>query len=170
MKMATKTLVALAAGSTGAVVIAASGVALATPGSGVVSAPVMARGGFTDPVDVKFKVDGAHGTEVINVKGAADTVVQQIVLAADGQTGWHTHHGPVVVVVKSGTVAFLDEHKGACMTKTYGPGQAFVDPGQGNAHLVRNTGGSQAELWATYFDVPTGEGARVDVPDPGVCS
>lgn len=169
MNKATKAFVALAAGS-GAVVVVASGVAIASPSSGVVSAPVVARGGFTEPVDIKFKLDGAHGREVVNVKGAADTVVQQIVLAADGQTGWHTHHGPVVVVVKSGTVTFVDDHKGSCTTKTYGPGQAFVDPGQGNAHLVRNTGGGTAELWATYFDVPTGQGARIDVPDPGVCS
>jgi quercetin dioxygenase-like cupin family protein len=169
MQKATKTFVALAA-SAGALIGAASGVALATPASGVLSAPVLARGAFTEPVDIKFKISGAHGREVINVKSAADTVVQQIVLAADGQTGWHTHHGPVVVVVKSGTVTFFDEHKGSCTTKTYGPGQSFVDPGQGNAHLVRNTGGGTAELWATYFDVPKGEGPRIDAPDPGVCS
>jgi quercetin dioxygenase-like cupin family protein len=169
MQKATKTFVALAA-SAGALIGAASGVALATPASGVLSAPVLARGAFTEPVDIKFKISGAHGREVINVKSAADTVVQQIVLAADGQTGWHTHHGPVVVVVKSGTVTFLDEHKGSCTRKSYGPGQSFVDPGQGNAHLVRNTGGGTAELWATYFDVPKGEGPRIDAPDPGVCS
>lgn len=164
-----KAVVALVATS-GAVAVAASGVAVATPGSGVLSASVKARGAFTEPVDLKVKLDGAHGREVINVKGAADTVVQEIVLAADGQTGWHTHHGPVVVVVASGTVTFVDEHKGTCTTEEYGPGQSFVDPGQGNAHVVRNTGGGTAELWATYFDVPKGEGPRIDVPDPGVCS
>lgn len=169
MNKASKAVVALAAGG-GAVVVVTSGVALATPGSGVLSAPVVARGGFTAPVDVKFKVDGAHGRQVIHVRDAAETVVQQIVLAADGQTGWHTHHGPVVVVVKSGTITFLDEHKGSCTRTTYGPGQSFVDPGQGNAHLVRNTGGGTAELWATYFDVPKGEGPRIDAADPGACS
>ena len=39
-----------------------AGAALATPGSGILSAPVLARASFVDPVDIKFKVGGADAT------------------------------------------------------------------------------------------------------------
>ena len=146
--------------------MAVSGVAFATPGSGVLSAPVVARGGFTEQVDLKLKVKGEHGQEVINVKGAGDTVVQNITLAAGGHTGWHTHHGPVLVVVKSGTLTYV-EGEGDCASRTYTAGQAFVDPGQGQVHLARNTGTTTAELWVTYLDVPAGQSPRIDAADPG---
>ena len=149
--------------------VAVAGVAVATPGAGVLSSPVLARGAFPQPVDLKFKIAGAHGRDVINVKNAADTVVQQITLAAGGHTGWHTHHGPVVVVVKTGTVTLVDADRRSCTSHTYQAGQAFVDPGQGNVHVARNTGTTTAELWATYFDVPPGASPRIDAADPGTC-
>ena len=167
-----KTFVLGSASAVGAVAVvaAAAGVAFATPGSGIISAPVVARGAFVEPVDLKFKLQQERGNKVINVKDAAQTVVQQIQLAAGGQTGWHTHHGPVVVVVQSGTVTLLEPHRGTCQERTYTAGQSFVDPGQCHVHLARNEGGQAAELWATYFDVPTGASPRVDAADPGTCS
>jgi quercetin dioxygenase-like cupin family protein len=154
----------LVAAGAAAVATTVSGVAFATPGSGVLSAQVMARGAFVEQVDLKIKVKGTHGQDVINVKGAGDTVVQTISLAAGGHTGWHTHHGPVVVVVKSGTIAFVE---GDCDSRTYSAGQTFVDPGQGHVHMARNTGTTTAELWVTYFDVPAGQSPRVDAAEPG---
>src|SRR5829696_5287169 len=74
-----------------------------TPGSGVITALVVARANFIESTDVRFKVkDGSQ--EVINVRDAAETVVQNIVLAPNGHTGWHSHPGPVVVLIKSGTM------------------------------------------------------------------
>ena len=139
-----------------------------TPGVGVIAAPVVARGSFVEPTDVRFKVkDGSM--EVINAPDAGDTVVQQILIAPGGQTGWHSHPGPVVVVIKSGTMSFYDGDDPTCSVKTYTAGQAFIDHGQGHVHIARNEGAENLELWATYFDVPPGGGFRIDVPAPGNC-
>jgi quercetin dioxygenase-like cupin family protein len=147
-------------------------VALATPGSGVLSGIVMARAGFVDHVSVKFAVkDSFRGTEVIAVNGAQETVVQQIVLAPNGNTGWHSHPGPVVVLIKSGELTFYSGDDPACTPRTYTAGQAFIDAGQGHVHFARNLSATQnTELWATYFDVPPGAGFRIDAPAPGNCT
>lgn len=140
------------------VVAALAPVARATPPSGVLSSPVMARAAFVDRVDVKFTVKASHdGAEVVRVNGAQDTVVQQIVFGPGGQTGWHSHPGPVVVLVKSGELTFYAEDDPTCTGRTYSAGQAFVDSGQGHVHTARNLSPTQnTELWATYFDVPPG--------------
>lgn len=146
---------------------AVAGVAVATPPSGVLSGTVVARGSFQDPVDIKFKVDGGS-KEVIHVKGAGETVMQEIVLAPNGSTGWHSHPGPVVVVIKSGTMTFYDD---TCVVRTYTAGEAFVDSGQGHVHIAKNLDQTQnLTLWATYFDVPAGGAFRINANDPGTCS
>ncbi|MFS8087252.1 MAG: hypothetical protein ACMG6H_16585, partial [Acidobacteriota bacterium] len=125
-----------------AIVAALSSVAVAavfTPSSGVLSAPVVARASFADQTDIKFKIKG-HGQEVINVNNAGDTVMQQIIIAPGGNTGWHSHPGPVVVLIKSGQMSFYDGDDPTCTVRTYSAGQAFVDSGQGHVHIARNEG------------------------------
>jgi quercetin dioxygenase-like cupin family protein len=104
-------------------------------------------------------------------------VVQQIVIGPGGHTGWHSHPGPVVVLIKSGQMSFYDGEDPTCTVRTYSAGQSFVDRGQGHVHIARNESTSQRlELWATYFDVPPvvpgvpGSGAfRIDAESPGNC-
>jgi quercetin dioxygenase-like cupin family protein len=139
----------------------------ATPPSGVIAAPVMARGAFADATDVKFKVTG-RGEEVID--NAADTIVQQILIAPGGNFGWHSHPGPVVVLVKSGELTFYDGDDPSFTPRTFVAGQVFVDRGQGHVHYASNLSASvNLELWATYFAVPPGMPQRVDAPNPGNC-
>lgn len=155
-------VLALAAG-------AVPGPAFATPPSGVLSAPVIARGAFADSTDVKFKITG-HGQQVIHVTNAGDTVVQQIVIGPGGYFGWHSHPGPVVVVVKSGQLAFYEADDPTCTPRIYVAGQVFVDSGQGHVHFALNPSATaNLELWATYFDVPPGAAQRIDAPNPGNC-
>lgn len=70
--------------------IALAVTALGTPSSGVLSAPVVARAGFADRLDIKFKA----GREVLRVKNAAETVMQQIVIGPGGTTGWDSPSYP----------------------------------------------------------------------------
>ena len=154
-----------------ATALAVVGVALATPPGGVKSAPVHARGDFPDRVDAKFKFrppDGG-GLSVANARGAGEVAVQQIVIEDGGHTGWHSHPGPVVVVVKSGAVTYVTADDESCEGRTYAAGEAFVDAGQGHVHIARNQSGEDVELWATYFDVPPGGAFRIDAEDPGTC-
>ncbi len=155
-------------------VLIASGVAalgaaaFATPGSGVLGAPVVARAAFAEPVDIKFKV-GLNPTDTLHVDGAKDTVVQQVTIAPGGSTGWHSHPGPVVVLIASGTMSFYDSEDPSCTAKTYETGKAFIDSGQGHVHIARNEGPENLVLWATYFDVPPGQPFRIDAANPGNC-
>lgn len=160
--------------------------AVATPASGIVSGTVMARASFVDAVDIKLKVSPqsdstagswigraarANDQEVIQVTDARETVMQQIVIGPGGQTGWHSHPGPVVVLVKAGELTFYSAESGQCSSRTYSAGQAFIDSGQGHAHTARNLSLTQnTELWVTYFDVPPGQAFRLDAPDPGICT
>jgi hypothetical protein len=87
-------------------------------------------------------------------------------------TGWHTHPGPVVVVVASGELTYYRADDPTCTGITYSAGSAFIDPGHGHVHIARNLSASEnLELYATYFEVPPGAGSqRIDAPDPGNCT
>jgi hypothetical protein len=128
--------------------------------AGVVSAPVLARGTIADHFKLKLR-DSSTG---------ADVVVQQVILAPGGHTGWHTHPGPAIVLVKAGTFTLYDGDDPSCTGKSYGPGQAFVDRGYGHVHIGRNESVAQSvELYVTFLDVPVGGVPRVDAPSPGNC-
>lgn len=131
--------------------------ALSTPGSGVV-APVLGRGVLEGKERLKIRSD------------ASDVVVQQLTIAAGGHTGWHSHPGPVVVLVTAGelTLYMADDKK--CRPHTYAAGEAFIDHGRGNVHIARNEGATDVGLYATYLDVPVGGAFRIDHPDPGNCT
>lgn len=153
-----------------AVTAALAGAVLATPGFGIVSAPVVARANFVDPVEIKFKVQEGQQQEVIHVRDAQETVIQQIVIAPGGSTGWHSHPGPAVALIKAGELTVYSSDDPTCTGHTYSAGQAFVDSGQGHVHIARNLSQSEnTEVWVTYFDVPPGAPFRLDAPDPGIC-
>jgi quercetin dioxygenase-like cupin family protein len=150
-----------------------SGTAQATPPSGVIfpDTAILARGYFADATDVKFKVTTAKGQDVINAPNAGDTIVQRIVIGPNGNFGWHSHPGPVVVVVVSGELTFYDGDDPTCTPRPYFQGQVFIDKGQGHVHYARNLGSTNLVLYATYFDVPANVlSPRIDAPDPGNCT
>ena len=153
----------------GAVLAALAGAALATPPSGIVSAPIIARATFVDPADVKFKSQGEQGQQVMHAPDLRETVIQQIIIAPGGSTGWHSHPGPAVALIKAGALTLYSSEDPTCTPRTYSAGQAFIDPGQGHAHLGRNLGSENVEVWVTYFDVPAGLSPRVDAAYPGHC-
>jgi quercetin dioxygenase-like cupin family protein len=145
-------------------------VVLATPASGVKSATVYARASFVDSTGVNFAVHDGSQVKAADVANARETVTQEIVLAPGGTTGWHSHPGPVVVLIKSGQMAFYDSEDPTCTATIYSAGQSFVDAGQGHVHIANNEGNVELDLWATYFDVPAGGAFRIDAADPGQCT
>jgi hypothetical protein len=152
-----------------AALAALAGAVLATPGSGATGV-VAARAAFADIVDIKFSIrDDYRGRENIQVRNAGDTVMQQITFAPGGFSGWHSHPGPAVVLIKSGELTFYDAEDASCTGRTFSAGQALIDPGQGHVHFALNQGTTAAEVWVTYFDVPPGLGPRDDAPAPGNC-
>lgn len=149
--------------------VALTSVAVATPASGILSGTVFARASFLDPVDIKVKVASGN-QDVIHVQNARETVMQQIVFGPGGHSGWHSHPGPAIALIKSGELTLYTGDDPTCTGRTYSPNEAFVDSGQGHGHMARNLSNTEnLEVWVTYFDVPPGQPARVDVPDPGNC-
>jgi len=145
-------------------VLVFAGSALGTPGGSIISAPIIARGDFVEAVDVKVKFERDGHTIVSNAPDAGEVVVQEVTIAPGGTTGWHSHPGPVVVVVKQGTLTYMRADGGVCTSTAYPAGTAFVDPGQGHQHTAFNLGSNNLVLMATYFDVPAGGSPRIDVP------
>jgi quercetin dioxygenase-like cupin family protein len=143
------------------------GGALATPGVGILSAPVHARGTIDDGVIVNSK-SGVH----LKTKGTLDLATQQIVIGPNGSTGWHSHPGPVLVTVKSGSLRLIYADDLSCEGTVYTAGDSFVDRGDEVIHIARNTSSvSNVELWATYL-VPGDPGTafRIDAsPAPSDC-
>jgi quercetin dioxygenase-like cupin family protein len=129
----------------------------ATPGSGA-TGTVLARGLATE----KIKSQSSQ---------PFDVVVQQITIAPVGNTGWHTHPGNAVAVVKAGTLTIYDADDPTCTGRDYTAGQVYLDPGRGHVHFGANRSATEfVEVVVTYLDVPVGGGVRQDAPNPGNCS
>lgn len=131
---------------------------------------ILARGAFTAQTDIKIKSTLGGERRVMNVKDSAEVIVQNVTIAPGAQTGWHSHHGPVVVVVAAGTMTLYQADDATCTGESYTVGEAFVDPGQGNVHNARNEESVGVQLLATYFDVPVGAGPGIPGANPGTCS
>lgn len=140
------------------------GTALGTPSSGV--SAETARGELIDrPLAVNMKFD--PGTRVkLQTKGRIEVAMQRIVAEPGATFGWHSHPGPTIVTVLSGTLTLY--HGDDCTNGTdYGPGTSFSNlPPE--THLAKNNGTSQLVIYASYF-VPVRTppvALRIDKPLP----
>lgn len=120
--------------------------AVATPGSGV-SGTVVAKG----TSDGKLKVR--------TPKGDTDVTFRTITVEPGGSTGWHTHSGQLIAVVKSGT---LTRTLSDCSVEVTPAGTSFIEPsGAGHRHIGRNLGSEPVVLWVTYL-LPEGSALSDD--------
>lgn len=139
-----------------------------TAGSGS-SSVLLGRANFSDPKDPNFKVKRITGDWQMELKAkpSFDLAVQTITFAVNGQSGWHSHPGPVFIQVVSGTMTFYESDDPSCTPTVRTAGQGFLDYGD-HAHLARNESGAVAQTVVTYF-APEGVPLRVDEPNPGNC-
>jgi len=140
-----------------------------TLGSGS-SSVLLGRATFSDPSDPVFKVKRITGNWHMEIKStpAFDIAIQTITFQPGGQSGWHSHPGPVFIQVVSGTMTFYDSDDPSCTPVVRTSGQGFLDYGD-HAHLARNETSSVAQNVVTYF-APPGVPLRVDEAAPGNCS
>jgi len=108
-----------------------------------------------------------HWRTHLEVDGATDFVQQDVSVAAGGSSGWHSHPGPVLITVKSGTATWYNANDPDCNAMIYPPGSAFVEPAN-VSHYVGNNGQSDLELINTYI-IPHGAPPRQEQPQPGHC-
>lgn len=110
-----------------------------------------------------------NGAQIrIVVKDPSDYYIVANTVATGGYSGWHTHPGPSIVLVKSGVATVYDGDDPSCTPKTYPAGSGFVDPGDGHIHMVRNEGAAVL-ITQAFQIIPTGQARRIDAPSPGNC-
>jgi quercetin dioxygenase-like cupin family protein len=130
-------------------------IAFATPPSGLVNV-LLARG-----------TDASDGTLPIQI--GTDVVMAQITVDPGGSSGWHSHPGGAIIVVKQGSPTVYRAIGSQCQRTTYGAGDAFIErPGEVDDVLNENT--APYVLYVTFPRVPPGGSARIDEPDPGTCA
>jgi quercetin dioxygenase-like cupin family protein len=122
-------------------VVSVAGVtaAVATPQTGDVSRNELAVGKVLDDIDVQ-------------TGEPSDVRVQQITFGPGSNSGWHTHPGAEIAVVKAGSIIL--QRAPGCDEITVTAGQGAFIPG-GMPHLAHNDGEEPAELYTTQI-VPAG--------------
>jgi Cupin domain len=135
-----------------------------TMGSGTQSM-LIGRATFAE----RFKVRRKTGDwEIaIHAKDPVDVAVQSITFQPGGQSGWHSHPGPVFIQVVSGTMTFYESDDPTCSPIVRSAGQGYLDVGE-HAHIARNESGAPAKNVVTYFAPPLAA-LRIDEPAPGNC-
>ena len=140
-----------------------------TMGTGSTST-LLGRATFSDPNDQNFDVKrkGDDDWQVqIKAKPAFDIAVQTITFQPGGQSGWHSHPGPVFIEVVSGTMTFYESTDPTCTPIVRTAGQGYLDLGE-HAHIARNETALPAQHVVTYF-APPGAALKIDQPNPGNC-
>lgn len=162
----TAALGALACGSDSRTPTALDGSAPSAPsftvGSGV-TPTIIARGNL-GAFHIQSKSEGYQ----IELKAHDDTDVQvRSAIASPGSySGWHTHPGPVILVIKTGALTIYDATDPDCKATVYPAGTAFFEGT--TPHNVRNEGTVAVEYGTIYF-VPRNGPTRIEADFPSNC-
>jgi quercetin dioxygenase-like cupin family protein len=144
--------------------VSLSETARATPPVGLTST-ILAQGRL-DVIDTG-KIKTGDWEAQIRTKGASDLPALENRFEPGGTIGWHSHPGPSLVIVKSGTATFYRGDDPGCTPHVVPAGSGFVDTG-GAVHTARNEGSVELVLIVTSL-VPAGAARRIDQPNPGHC-
>jgi quercetin dioxygenase-like cupin family protein len=109
---------------------------------------------------------GAGGIQ-LRTDGPKVMMTASITLEPGASLGWHSHPGPVQVAVTRGRFSLVRVENRRCRTRTFGPGEAFVENGR-RVHLGRNAGSEPVRLIATFL-APAGTTAfsqPEETPEP----
>jgi len=141
--------------------------ALALVGAGVAAAshvptldPASVPVGFFAAHNHVSDVPGKPLRRVSRARGGMDVFLQHVRLPAGTVTAWHTHPGPAVVTVASGSLTYED----ACLRRPYPAGTGFVDEGFGHVHQAV-AGPDGADFYLTYL-LPHGTPNQLIATDP----
>jgi quercetin dioxygenase-like cupin family protein len=129
----------------------------------IAAEPLTARSVFPDVINMKFKLRGHGGTVVVKVDDPSRTVDVKYTVQPGAQFPWHSHRGPVIVNIVSGSLNYIPAD--TCHERPYSAGQSFVDPGHGHVHSAVNRGSVPTVFIATFFEAPA-EGPLLIPADP----
>ncbi|HET8669453.1 MAG TPA: cupin domain-containing protein [Candidatus Saccharimonadales bacterium] len=134
------------------------GVAFSTPPSGQTTISVVTA--TFEQLNVK---KSGEARVTVKTHEDVDIVSANLTLAPGGTTGWHSHPGPVFVIVKKGPLTVYNAPQ--CEPEVYQTGEGFVEKSPTQVHAVRNESAEEAEL-VTTFIIPVASPRRTDEPQP----
>jgi quercetin dioxygenase-like cupin family protein len=140
------------------------GAVSATRSEGVSGEPI-AFGSLPGVIRAKLKGSEGGFGEGADV---AQIAMIKFTIAPGGFFGWHTHGGPVWVVVAAGELTLYESDDTTCTGHVHKPGSAFLDEGN-HVHNARNEGVNPVVVYGTFM-LPAGGAVRIDANDPGVCT
>lgn len=140
-------------GAVGGGIMAAALLAVAIPSKadhGLPHPELLGHGTFLDDVSMTLrnKILGRR-THVVQMKGASDLFVLRISIEAGGVAPWHNHEG-VGFLVNLGPGVLTNFLGEDCEARLFYPGDAFIDPGHGDLHAVRNDSDQEIVILATF--------------------
>ena len=144
-----------------------AGNVLATPPSPTLSQSILATAPF-GPLRLDAVQFPPFWRASLRTRGVSDVYVVDTVFSPGDSTGWHSHPGPSLVIVKTSTVTNYEVVGSTCTSHTYTAGQGFVDAGGSDEHMVRDDTSAPAELIAVQI-LPGGSQRRIDEPAPANC-
>jgi quercetin dioxygenase-like cupin family protein len=137
-------------------------VAWATPPTGdAITSSLIAGPVELDSMDIKIKDRDSDYELELKTEGLSSARVVHFTVPPGADFGWHTHPGPVFVMVEAGILTYYDAHD----TIHYEAGEGFVDEGGDHVHSARNDGDDDVEFVA-FFLTPLGKPLRIDAPEP----
>ena len=144
----------------------------ATPIVGLLVGTILSSGSTKDEIMQHVRVplppatagstedDENEWTAKLFTSGPTDVIMQDVVYAPGGHTGWHSHPGILVSTVVSGSIEWYDDQ---CNKHVYNPGDALSESTA--THYVRSVGTVNAHFMVTYI-IAHGQPRRIDQPAP----
>jgi quercetin dioxygenase-like cupin family protein len=105
---------------------------------------------------------------VIKTHGQSDVYAVDNKFAPGATTGWHSHPGPSLIMVISGTITDYMGDDPRCAGHDYSAGSGFIDAGGTDVHMLRNNGNMAAETIAVQI-LPHGAPRKSSEPQPSNC-
>ncbi len=105
---------------------------------------------------------------MIRTHGQSDVYAVDNKFATGATTGWHSHPGPSLIMVVSGTITNYTGNDPTCAGHDYSAGSGFIDVGGTDVHMLRNNGTMTAETIAVQI-LPHGAPRKSSEPQPSNC-
>jgi hypothetical protein len=105
---------------------------------------------------------------LLQTHGLSDVYVVDNKFAAGSTSGWHSHPGPSLILVVSGTVTNYTSDDPTCTPHVYAAGSGFIDQGGDHLHMLRNETGAAAETIAVQI-LPKDAPRKTDAVPPANC-
>jgi quercetin dioxygenase-like cupin family protein len=151
-------------------------IAYATPIVGLLVGTILSSGTINDEIKLHVRVPlppvvGGNSEEngdqedewsaELYTSGPSNFIVQDVVYAPGGHTGWHSHPGILLSSVISGSIEWYDSR---CGKHIYNAGDSLTESTQ--THYVRNVDTiNNAHFMVTYV-IAKGQPRRIDQPAP----